>query len=677
MNSLAAETSPYLLQHKDNPVDWRVWSPQTLAEAKASDRPILLSIGYAACHWCHVMAGESFEDAATAARINTLFVPVKVDREEQPDIDAIYQNALSLMGQSGGWPLTMFLTPDGEPYWGGTYYPPVPKYGRPAFGEVLERAAEFYRARKPAVEKNTAALRAGLGRLSEPAADEVVTPETLDEIARGIGKLVDPVDGGFGRAPKFPQSPALALLWRGYKRTGDRALRDAVLLTLDRMAMGGVYDHLGGGFARYATDDAWLVPHFEKMLYDNAQLIELYTWAWQETGTPLYAQRVAETIGWLLREMRVEGAFAAALDADSEHEEGKFYVWAAAEVEAVLGEDAPLFKRHYDVHRFGNWEGKTILNRSAQPQLGDAAVEEVLRSCRERLLARRGERVRPGRDHKVLADWNGLAIAALVLAAEAFDRPEWLEAARQAFDFVAGRMSGADGRLAHSWCDGRVHPGVLDDYAAMSRAALALFQQTGEPRYLARAEQWTAELEARFLDRERGGFFLTSADATDRITRLRNALDTATPSGNGLMVEVLAALAFLTGRADYSDRADRLVGAFAGAALGNAVPLAGFLSGMDFFFNGVQIVLFDGEGAGALRRVVAKSSVPNRVFSLIAPGQALPDGHPAKGKTRQSGRATAYVCVGQTCSLPVTEPEALSTLLACGKTRSVMESLKP
>jgi uncharacterized protein YyaL (SSP411 family) len=664
MNQLAAETSPYLLQHKDNPVDWRIWSVDTLAEAKGCDRPILLSIGYAACHWCHVMAGESFDDEETAAQINALFVPVKVDREEHPDLDAIYQTALQLMGQSGGWPLTMFLTPDGEPYWGGTYYPPVARYGRPAFREVLDRAADFYRQRKDAVEKNTTALRTGLARLSEAAAEEVFTPESMDEIARGICRLVDHVDGGLGQAPKFPQSPAFALLWRGYRRTGDAALRRAVLLSLDRMAMGGIYDHLGGGFARYSTDDSWLVPHFEKMLYDNAQLIELLTSAWQETRSPIYAARVAETIGWMLREMRVEGAFAAALDADSEHEEGKFYVWTAEEIREVLGEDAALFMRFYDVHRLGNWEGKTILNRSAQPEPADVETEAVLASCRDRLLARREARVRPGRDHKVLADWNGLAIAALAAASEAFGRPDWLAVAREAFDFIVLRMTDADGRLAHSWCEGRTHPGLLDDYAAMSRAALALHQRTGGRAYLDHAERWVAQLEERFLDRDRGGFFLTAVEAKGRITRLRNASDTATPSGNGTMVEVLATLHHLTGRAEYGAQAERLVGAFAGQAMRNAVSLAAFLSGVDFLFNGVQIVMLDGNGGPALRRVLAETCTPNRVFSLIAPGQGLPDLHPAKSKPRLGEFATVYVCVGQTCSAPVTAAEELRTLLA-------------
>jgi uncharacterized protein len=503
MNHLAAETSPYLFQHKDNPVDWHVWAAETLAKAKAADKPIVLSIGYAACHWCHVMAGESFENVETAALMNDLFVPVKVDREERPDLDSIYQSALGLLGQRGGWPLTMFLTPEGEPFWGGTYYPPESKYGRPAFRDVLKRVADVYHRQKEKVAKNTKILCDGLRQLSAPPPDNILTPDTLDEICAKLVELIDPIEGGLGQAPKFPQSPVLSMLWRGYKRTGNPKLRDCVLLTLDRMSQGGIYDHLGGGYARYATDNSWLVPHFEKMLYDNAQLVEILTWAWQDTGNALYAARVSETVAWMLREMRVEGgAFAAALDADSEHEEGKFYVWTAAEVEMVLGDEAPLFKAHYDVHRIGNWEGKSILNRSERPALLGGETEARLAASREKLLAVRERRVRPGRDHKVLADWNGLAISALCLAGAVLEKPEWLEAAKDAFAFVSTAMT-ADGRLLHSWCNGRTHPGTLDDYAAMCRAALALYQATGESNYIARAEAWLAVLGARDHDLHR------------------------------------------------------------------------------------------------------------------------------------------------------------------------------
>jgi uncharacterized protein len=675
MNRLLQESSPYLRQHMNDPVDWRVWGAVTLAEAATVDKPILLSIGYAACHWCHVMAQESFQDKETAALINALFVPVKVDREERPDLDLIYQNALSRLGQSGGWPLTMFLTPAGEPFWGGTYYPPEPKYGRPGFRDILQRISEVYRNQAATVATNIAALRPDAGQRPGAAKDRGFGPSTLNQAALKIGAFFDPVDGGLGRAPKFPQSPVLAMMWRNFAATGAAADRDAVLLTLERMVQGGIYDHLGGGFARYSTDNEWLVPHFEKMLYDNAQLIELLTWAWQETGNPLVAARVDETISWLLREMRVEGGgFAAALDADSEHEEGKFYVWRAAEVDAVLGVKAAFFKRHYDVHRIGNWEGKSILRRSERPELLDAEGEAELAALRHKLLAVRDRRIRPLRDHKVLADINGLTISALVLAAGVFGRPDWLAAAEQAFDFVTTRMTTPERRLQHSWCDGRVHPGILDDHASMARAALALHQIQGKAEYLGWAESWVAVLGRHFRAPDDGGFFFTPDDAPDLIARLRTAHDNATPSGNGMMIEVLAALFYATGNVAYRDAAEHQIGAFAGEISDNFIPYAAFLSGADFFFNAVLIVLIDGAGSEALMRAVDDVSLPNRLIARMAPGAIVPPGHPAAGKTRIGDRATAYVCVRQTCSAPVTEPEILRALLLQRRGATAMNS---
>jgi uncharacterized protein YyaL (SSP411 family) len=663
MNSLAREMSPYLLQHKDNPVDWRVWNARTLAEAQALDKPILLSVGYAACHWCHVMAHESFEDNAIAALINEHFIPVKVDREERPDIDAVYQNALAMLGQSGGWPLTMFLTPKGEPFWGGTYFPPVSKYGRPAFPDILKKVADVYRTQKDIVATNTSVLCARLERMSKGLPGDMLTADTLDGIAHKIAELIDPVEGGLGRAPKFLQSPALAFLWRSYKRTGDIRFREGVLLTLNRMSQGGIYDHLGGGYARYSTDNEWLVPHFEKMLYDNAQLLELLTWAWQETKELLYRERVVETVEWMLREMRVKGAFAAALDADSEHEEGKFYVWTAAEIDAVLGTDAKLFRSHYDVHRIGNWEGKTILNRSEKPESADTEIEERLTEARAKLLKVREGRVRPGRDHKILADWNGLAIAALSLAACVFGREEWLKAAKEAFDFIDAHMT-AEGRLYHSWCDGQTHPGMLDDYAAMVRAALALYQATGARDYLLQAEAWVELLDREYRDEARGGYFLTSSGTDDIIARMRTALDHATPSGNGMMVEVLASLHLLTGKAAYQERAEEQIRAFGGEASGVAIPLASLLSGTDFLLNGIQIVILSGDGTDELVRTAQDCCVPNRIMIVVA-GKDEAERMPLAADKKQVGNmATAYVCAGQTCSLPVTDPAALRAILS-------------
>src|SRR5579864_3431248 len=393
-NALGDETSPYLLQHKDNPVHWQAWGPAALSTAKAANKPILLSIGYAACHWCHVMAAESFANPEIAAVMNELFVNIKVDREERPDIDAIYMNALHLMGEQGGWPLTMFLTPAGEPFWGGTYFPPEPRWGRPGFAQVVTSIAAAWRDKTEDVAKNVAALREGLARLGQPTKGDGIAPELYDRIAERLLREVDPLNGGIGTAPKFPQCGIFELLWRAWKRSGREPYREAVTRTLTTISQGGIYDHLGGGYARYATDTHWLVPHFEKMLYDNAELISLLTLVWQETRDPLYAQRVAETVGWIEREMvHPDGGFYSSLDADSEHEEGKFYVWSEAEIDQLLGgERALLFKRYYDVAAGGNWEGKTILNRLAHPALADAATENELAQCRELLLAARAGR---------------------------------------------------------------------------------------------------------------------------------------------------------------------------------------------------------------------------------------------------------------------------------------------
>ena len=416
-NRLGDETSPYLLQHRDNPVHWQPWSEATLAAAKAADKPILLSIGYAACHWCHVMAHESFENPQIAARMNELFVNIKVDREERPDLDQVYQHALALMGEQGGWPLTMFLTPDGEPFWGGTYFPPEQRWGRPGFAQVLEALSEAYRAKRDDVAKNVTALRDALQRLGQPQSGGGVSRQQLDPIAERLLRETDQINGGIGTAPKFPQCGIFELLWRAWKRTRQPAYRDAVIKALDAMCQGGIYDHLGGGFARYSTDARWLAPHFEKMLYDNAELVDLLTLVWQDTRNPLYRQRIEETIGWVEREMLTSGGgFASSLDADSEHEEGKFYVWSEAEIDAVLGDRAALFKRFYDVTPEGNWEGHTILNRISTPALADDATEAELAICREMLLQARASRVRPGWDDKVLADWNGLMIAAMAEA---------------------------------------------------------------------------------------------------------------------------------------------------------------------------------------------------------------------------------------------------------------------
>ncbi len=663
-NLLGRETSPYLLQHADNPVHWRPWGADAFEEARRTGRPVLLSVGYAACHWCHVMAHESFENEAIAGLMNELFVNVKVDREERPDVDAVYQHALQGMGEQGGWPLTMFLNAEGEPFWGGTYFPPEPRWGRAGFPQLLRSLSEAWQKQPDAVAENIGRLRKAAERLAEPAAGPGIDAETDARIAMRLARAVDPFFGGIDGAPKFPQTGIFTHLWRVRHRGGGEVYRNQVLNTLTHMCEGGIYDHLGGGFARYSTDERWLAPHFEKMLYDNAQLIDLLTLVWQETRTPLFEQRVRETVGWLEREMMAPAAedgsagFAAALDADSEGEEGRFYVWSRAEIEAVLGGAAARFCEVYDVTAAGNWEGSTILNRLHAMDVPD---DPVLAMARAALLAVRAGRERPLRDDKVLADWNGLMIAALARAGAAFDEPAWIALAERAFAFIKAHMTRPDGRLRHSWRLGRArHPASLDDYAAMMRAALMLEEATGDGRYRECAIGWLEIVERHYGDRTGGWFF--AADDTERlIVRARTAADNPTPSGNGMMVEALARLWWLTGEARYRQRAEAAVAAFAGETARNIFPLSTLLSANALLQEAVQVVLAGDDGR--LRRAVERVSLPSRVLALIDADGTLPAGHPAAGKTAVGGGPTAYVCRGPVCSLPVTDPDELEALL--------------
>ncbi len=667
-NALGQETSPYLLQHAGNPVHWRPWGRAALDEAQADNKPILLSVGYAACHWCHVMAHESFEDAATARVMNELFVNIKVDREERPDIDAIYQASLALLGQQGGWPLTMFCTPKGEPFWGGTYFPNDARYGRPQFTVVLREMARLFAQEPDDIAKNTAAILGALGDMSRPKVGGPVDGAMLDEIARHLAREVDAVEGGMHGAPKFPQPSLFKQLWRAYRRSRDVDQRDLVTVTLDRMAQGGIYDHLGGGFARYSVDDIWLAPHFEKMLYDNAQLIELYTMVWQETRSPLYEARVAETVDWVLREMINPDApaFCATIDADSEGEEGRLYVWDEAEIDALLGSDAAAFKHAYDVTSAGNWEGKTILNRRMAPRLGDAQDEARLARCRIKLLAARERRVHPARDDKVLADWNGMMIAALAEAARCFDKPHWLAAARTAFDFVTAHMQ-TDGRLGHSWRKGQLkHAGTLDDYAHMMRAALALYEATGQAADLAQAMSWSEQVERHFRDGDKGGYFFTADDAQDLIARTKSAMDNATPSGNGTLAEVQARLFYLTGDDRMRARAQATIAAFSGELQRNFLPYSTLLNAAELLDNALQVVVAGprGDGTDTLLRAVYGASLPNRVLQVVGPGEQLSEGHPATGKGMIDGAPAVYLCQGPVCSPPLTDPVSLAVELA-------------
>jgi uncharacterized protein YyaL (SSP411 family) len=663
-NRLAQATSPYLLQHKHNPVDWWQWGPDALAEAKRSNRPILLSVGYAACHWCHVMAHESFEDEATARLMNELYVNIKVDREERPDIDQIYMNALHLLGEQGGWPLTMFLTPAGEPFWGGTYFPKESRFGRPAFTDVLREVSRIFREEPGKIEQNRSALLARLAARARPAGKVVIGIRELDSMARQVGNMFDPVNGGFRGAPKFPQPMMLEMLWRAGLRSSDAGFFETVEHTLERMCEGGIYDHLGGGFSRYSVDERWLVPHFEKMLYDNAQLLELLALAHARSGKPLFRQRAHETVAWLEREMVTqEGAFAASLDADSEGEEGKFYVWSKAEIEALLGkEDAAFFAHHYDVTEEGNFEGHNILNRLQRRERTQAG-ETRLAAMRETLLAARAKRIRPGLDDKVLADWNGLMIAALVNAGVMFDEQAWITLAARAFDFIATAMT-RDGALGHSWRAGQLLvPGLASDYAAMIRAALVLYEASGTRGYLDWALSWQELLDRHYANAENSGYYLTSEQATDLLVRPHSTADDATPNANSLAAKNLVRLAVFTGSDEWRAKADRLIEGVLSAAADNLFTHVGLLNALDLRLRAAEIVV---TGPEADRFAAAALKLPylDRIVLRAASADALPPTHPAQAKVAATSGTAAFVCVGERCSLPVSDANEIAAAIA-------------
>ena len=659
-NRLRHETSPYLLQHADNPVHWRAWGEPALAEARARNVPVLLSVGYAACHWCHVMAHESFEDQDTAALMNAHFVCIKVDREERPDIDHIYMSALHAMGEHGGWPLTMFLTPAGEPFWGGTYFPPEPRWGKPSFRQVLAGLARAWEREGEAIARNTANLGRALAAMSAERPGSPPGSAAAARVAAALAGAVDPVHGGLRGAPKFPNPPIFALLWQA----GGEQGRAATVSLLQHMSAGGIYDHLGGGYARYSTDAEWLVPHFEKMLYDNAQILELLAFAHAAAPDPVFSERAAETVGWLTRDMRAGGAFAASEDADSEGVEGKFYVWTLTEVRAVLGDDTGEFAAAYDVTGAGNWEGHTILRR-VEPR-GDAAYEARLAASRERLLAARDARVRPARDGKVLADWNALLVAGLVRAGLAFGEPSWVALAAATFRCVDEAMAEEGGRVAHAWMPGEdggriAAAGMLDDQAAMARAALLLFQATGEEPYLVRARTLVQAADIWF--RDGNSYAMTANDAGDvPLLRPRTAADNATPAGNGMMAQVLATLHLLTGEAEFARRAEALLAAF--GAMGESLAAAPTLLAAGDLLERGRVVVIAGEAPALLAASLA-AQAPDLVVLRATTGE-VPVLHPAHGKLahgQQGGGAAAYLCTGGVCGLPIRDAAELAAAL--------------
>jgi uncharacterized protein len=712
-NRLAHETSPYLLQHKHNPVDWWPWSPDALSEAKRHNKPILLSIGYAACHWCHVMAHESFEDEATAAVMNRLFVNIKVDREERPDIDQIYMAALHHLGEQGGWPLTMFLTPNGEPVWGGTYFPKTSRYGRPGFVDIMEEIARLFRDEPQRIEHNRTAIMSGLATKARPTNKVVIGARELDSTATAIARAFDSVNGGLGRAPKFPQCSMLEVLWRAGMRRGDARFYELVELSLAHMCEGGIYDHLGGGFSRYSVDERWLVPHFEKMLYDNAQLLELLALAHARTGLPLFKQRAQETVGWLAREMTTpDGAFCASLDADSEGEEGKFYVWSYREIVEILGqEDADYVALAYDVTPEGNFEGHNILNRLKQlsnsnspappppepdsmlqhkrsmngagtllngagthPDAADSMLqhdrsitpEARLAALRYKLLQARSKRVRPGLDDKVLADWNGLMIAALANAGVVLGEPGWTAMAVRAFGFIARHMV-RDNRLGHSWRGGKLLvPGLASDHAAMIKAAIALHEATGAPEYLAHALQWQMALDRHYLHKGNGGYYLTADDAEGLVVRPDSTIDEATPNPNGIAAQNLVRLAVLTGDGIWRERADILFDGLLPAAEESMYLHASLINALDLRLRGVEIVAI-GPQANHFADAALALPFPDRIVVRASRVDDLPAAHPARAVKLGDNQTAAMICAGEKCSLPITDVGQLAAAVAAAR----------
>ncbi len=659
-NELAAETSPYLLQHQHNPVDWRPWGEAARAEAAERDVPLLVSIGYSACHWCHVMERESFEDPAIAAVMNERFVPIKVDREERPDVDALYMEACQAMTGRGGWPLNAFATPEGAPFWAGTYFPPEPRQGMPSWRQVLDAIHEAWAERRVAVRDQGAQIAERLvGGAGLRPVDHPLHAGLLAEAVQGIAGTYDPGNGGFGGAPKFPPASTVELLLA----LGEREM---ALGTLRAMAAGGLYDQVGGGFARYSVDARWVVPHFEKMLYDNALLARAYLHGGVAADDPDLLAVCVETLDWALSEMRgAEGGFFSALDADSEGEEGRYYVWTPAEIRAALEDDALADEAiaHFGVTERGNFDGRNVLVRAAGPAPGR------LPEIRERLYAARERRERPGLDDKRLAGWNALMITALADAGAALGRPDYLEAATACADFVSRSLRDAEGRLLRTYNRGEAKiPAFLDDHAFLVEALLALYEATWEPRWFTAARELADTMMARFADPEHGGFFTTADDAeTLAAPRRKDLEDSPVPSGNAAAAYALLRLAALSGEAAYEASAVGVLRLLAPVAVRHPTAFGHLLLALDFHLAPVREVAIVGPAPGPLVAVVRGAFRPHVVLAGAEAGAAggvAPAVPLLEGRGPVDGRAAAYVCERFTCQAPVTDAAALAAALA-------------
>jgi uncharacterized protein len=664
-NRLIGETSPYLLQHARNPVDWYPWGAEALAEAKAKDLPILLSIGYSACHWCHVMERESFEDEAVAALMNESFVSIKVDREERPDVDEIYMSAVQMMTGSGGWPLTVFLTPELEPFYGGTYFPPEDRWGRPGFKTLLREIARVFREERARVAERARALTERVRSLSlTPASREVLSRSLIAAAARDLALRFDSREGGFSAAPKFPPSGAVSLLLRYHLSSRDPDALEMVELTLDKMAAGGMYDHLGGGFHRYSTDAQWLVPHFEKMLYDNALLTRSYLEAYQLTGKRDYAEVARETLDWVLREMQgEEGGYYSTQDADSEGVEGKFYVWSREQVEALLGENAEAFCRTYDVTPGGNWEGTNILNRPAGFSTPDSTLEGALRGARSVLVAERERRVHPGLDDKILTSWNGLMIIAMARAYRVLGDGKYLDSATRAARFLEERLQD-EGRLLATYRSGRAKlKAYLDDYAFLLGGAVELFECDFDLHWLDTASWLASGLGELFADEASGGFFFTGSDHEPLIARSKSGYDGAIPSGNAMAATYLLRLSEYTGSREQEALAAGTLRAFHAQMERSPGAFLQMLSAVDFYLSPRrEVVVVGTSGSERVRDAVVRlrrSFAPNLVLISFDPSASSSPGLQERvpmlaGKTPGADPESPrfYVCESYACQAP-------------------------
>ena len=674
-NRLVHEASPYLLQHAHNPVDWYPWGSEALERAAAEDKPILLSIGYAACHWCHVMERESFEDEETAALMNERFVSVKVDREERPDVDAIYMDAVQAMTGQGGWPLTAFLTPEGTPFYAGKYFPPEDRHGMPSFRSVLTAVAQVWSGRRDEAIEQGRRVAEAVGRAGALAGSpDPLTEELLRRAFEGIRQSYDATWGGFGSAPKFPQPTTLEFVLRRHVG-GERNALDILTGTLDHMAAGGIYDHLGGGFHRYSVDRSWQVPHFEKMLYDNAQLARLFTRAWQVTGRDRYRRVACETLDYVLRQLRhPDGGFFSSQDADSESVEGRFYVWSYEELVSVCGEALAVC---FGAVPQGNWEGTNVLWEpipvAAVAAERDVSIEDLerrLESARRDLFELRELRSRPATDDKVITAWNAMAISALSEAGRVFGRTEYVDAAVRAAGFLFDNLRDERG-LLRSWRDGRVgRPAFADDHALLAEACLTLYETTFDLRWFDEARGLADELLRRFRDEERGGFYQTSSDGEALLVRPKELFDNAMPSGNSAAAEVLLRMALLTGDLAYERAAVSALRLVRDHMAGTPQGFGHALSALDLYLSSAREVAIVGDPGDERARalideVTVKRFLPNKVLAV-----ASPDDEAARVKVpllrdrvARDGRATAYVCRGFVCDLPVTDPDAFAAQL--------------